>query len=644
MALFENFPYVNFHELNLDWLVKIVKELSEKYPDFEEEIKNKLNMPPVAGNIGDILANGGNGSTVWVSFQEYSIPTIIQAVDDWLDAHPEATTTVQDNSITEAKLYPDLRNKVNNLATLPAGMGVYKADYIEKSVIHSTFITGNWQVEGAEYNPNRNRYVFAFIKDNENPVIVETDDTFVFIRGKVVSAGNHMNDITYNPVTDKYYIATMNSTGQLVCMDASTLDVESVINPVGIAGEISRISYDRETNSYIIFTAISGGSNYLYRANSDFTQSELLISDFWGKAAANNYTGELDITYGQGSSMYNGHLITLFWYGFKNAPAVARLVFTDIENKKIAYTFDYQNKHRWDEAEDIINVNGQLIVISDLKTTVGFTYINTQGNTSLNHLNTFKQALTHYNFTENNTDLLDDLGTATGEDETYKYWVHFDVNPEGASGSNNIVEGININGVGYQLMKHYYSMYFRSLYDNQWNNWYDVCLRPRAKDTNILTLAEQTNSGGFMYYQYTGTDYSWLPFESSIFRYSIFEVQFIYSSRIVTVVSTDNRIIARNYYNGSSWIGWEVEGIFESTSNVLTMARMIKYGRYTIRYKGNDTTWIPNSNYVYGLFDVENMANDIIKVTAHTYNGSQFAVNMYVNNAWTGWHVYTPTT
>lgn len=33
---------------------------------------------------------------------------IEQAVSDWLDAHPEATTTVQDGSITAAKLNADL--------------------------------------------------------------------------------------------------------------------------------------------------------------------------------------------------------------------------------------------------------------------------------------------------------------------------------------------------------------------------------------------------------------------------------------------------------------------------------------------------------------------------------------------------------
>ena len=38
MALFENFPYTNFHELNLDWIIKQIKDGSAKIDDFEEQL------------------------------------------------------------------------------------------------------------------------------------------------------------------------------------------------------------------------------------------------------------------------------------------------------------------------------------------------------------------------------------------------------------------------------------------------------------------------------------------------------------------------------------------------------------------------------------------------------------------------------
>lgn len=69
MGLFRNFPYTNFHEMNLDMIIRIVNELSEDWNNFTEE--------------WDI--------------------DIVAAVNNWLNEHPEATTTVQDGSLTEEK-------------------------------------------------------------------------------------------------------------------------------------------------------------------------------------------------------------------------------------------------------------------------------------------------------------------------------------------------------------------------------------------------------------------------------------------------------------------------------------------------------------------------------------------------------------
>ena len=46
-------------------------------------------------------------------------PAVIEAkVQDWLEDHPEATTTVQDGSITLAKLASDVAQKVNAVTQL----------------------------------------------------------------------------------------------------------------------------------------------------------------------------------------------------------------------------------------------------------------------------------------------------------------------------------------------------------------------------------------------------------------------------------------------------------------------------------------------------------------------------------------------
>lgn len=69
MSIFNEFPYTNIHELNLDWLIKAVKEATDKIDNF---------------------------TTNWED-------QVQDDVNNWLDEHPEATTTVQDNSLTVNK-------------------------------------------------------------------------------------------------------------------------------------------------------------------------------------------------------------------------------------------------------------------------------------------------------------------------------------------------------------------------------------------------------------------------------------------------------------------------------------------------------------------------------------------------------------
>lgn len=78
----------------------------------------KVNRPlnsdriPTDGTNGQLLRTKGDGSTEWV---DVGLPTDEQtktAITAWLNAHPEATTTVQDGAITDAKLATDLRDKL----------------------------------------------------------------------------------------------------------------------------------------------------------------------------------------------------------------------------------------------------------------------------------------------------------------------------------------------------------------------------------------------------------------------------------------------------------------------------------------------------------------------------------------------------
>lgn len=78
-----------------------------------DRIDGKVSKPTSSpnGTAGQLLRTNGDGTTQWV---DQGLPTdeqTAEAIDEWLTDHPEATTTVQDGAITEAKLADALKLK-----------------------------------------------------------------------------------------------------------------------------------------------------------------------------------------------------------------------------------------------------------------------------------------------------------------------------------------------------------------------------------------------------------------------------------------------------------------------------------------------------------------------------------------------------
>ena len=93
--------------------------------EFAEAVDNtKVNLPidiydqPTYGTAGQVLRTKGDGKTEWANVGQPTDEQTAQAVSDWLDAHPEATTTVEDGSITNVKLNETLQYKVNRQAII----------------------------------------------------------------------------------------------------------------------------------------------------------------------------------------------------------------------------------------------------------------------------------------------------------------------------------------------------------------------------------------------------------------------------------------------------------------------------------------------------------------------------------------------
>ena len=289
MGVFRNFPYSNFHEMNLDEILKIVDELSEKWDDFS------------------------------VDWSE----DVVEQVNKWLDEHPEATTTVQDGSITTAKLadrtitfeklsesvldavYEGLKEyDLEGFGKLEKYMlkdSSYGREFISRKPIEYYTNDADYKwLQSAVYVDYLDHVILGFSNEEYTfGMLVEVDKDFTTIIRRVggLSLG-HVNDMAYNPITNKIYVATMDTgayANKIVEVNVPTLDINRAID---IGDTVYQISYDRLNNVYHIGTH----QNCIYDENF-----ELIKANPWY-----TITDILGITVtGQGSEVYKGNYILL---------------------------------------------------------------------------------------------------------------------------------------------------------------------------------------------------------------------------------------------------------------------------------------------------------------------------------------------
>lgn len=93
--------------------------MSERYETYLRKAAGEdvdiSNMPEPSNRYEYYLKQIAEGSNV-------DPEVIAEAVSDWLDAHPEATTTVEDGSITKAKLDEDLQETVDDVDDLKSAI------------------------------------------------------------------------------------------------------------------------------------------------------------------------------------------------------------------------------------------------------------------------------------------------------------------------------------------------------------------------------------------------------------------------------------------------------------------------------------------------------------------------------------------
>ena len=107
-AFGENFPYSNFHDLNMDWIIKIAKDFLDQYSHIQQVITDGEQ------SLLDITAEGIN------DLQEKT-DTLQELLQEWYDTHSEDIADELENAL--ADISTALQTAITNFNTVATAKG-----------------------------------------------------------------------------------------------------------------------------------------------------------------------------------------------------------------------------------------------------------------------------------------------------------------------------------------------------------------------------------------------------------------------------------------------------------------------------------------------------------------------------------------
>lgn len=143
MGIFRQFPYSNFHEMNLDQIIKIMRQLqdewtetSAEWSDMRDFINNYFATLDVSQEVLDalrvMLADGTLSNTI--------DPVIINTTESWLTDHITPTTPPVDSSLTIAGAAADAKTVGDKLNIVDSSISDINNEIVNISGVALPFI------------------------------------------------------------------------------------------------------------------------------------------------------------------------------------------------------------------------------------------------------------------------------------------------------------------------------------------------------------------------------------------------------------------------------------------------------------------------------------------------------------------------
>lgn len=268
----------------------------------DDKARESLNFDKSATQGYILTATDSGNGTQW---SPVGLPTDAQtaaAITAWLNAHPEATTTVEDGAITTSKVANGAitDSKVSTILgySRPEARVVFNKQNIADLTGGDTYT----YMQGSTYVSTKNEFVIAFRNaDGSSAILVELSTDFETVNDRHVLDLGHANSMCYRAANNHLYVATLTSgenANSIVEIDVATMEIVTthpVTSPYAV-------TYDA-TND--VFYVGYGSASKVAKYDSDFTLiDEITINKNDVYAGAGTLTTQ-DMTH------YRGHILYL---------------------------------------------------------------------------------------------------------------------------------------------------------------------------------------------------------------------------------------------------------------------------------------------------------------------------------------------
>ena len=292
---------------------------SELKPDSENAVQNKVVTAelakkiayPASGAVGQVLSKTTDGA-VWSNAGAPTDAQTTEAVNTWLNNHPEATTTVQDDSITVDKLASDTIALINRKGGL--------TEEIKQALLnlfsHVAFIDADGQtyvdaLEEAMYPAINLASISATFNQGAN-VIYDTDSLDILKQYLTVIA--NYTDSTHETLYDYALSGTLETGTSVITISyggkTTTFNVNVTANTVSSISAVytqSGTVYDTDTldslKTDLVVTALYADGSTAIVPSANYTLSGTLEAG----------TSVITISYGGKTTTFNVNVETLEW-------------------------------------------------------------------------------------------------------------------------------------------------------------------------------------------------------------------------------------------------------------------------------------------------------------------------------------------